>query len=342
MTTTIHMKTTNRILDLWAAMEAENVMGMVKRLYDSNLPYHLFATFTSGDRNYGIGVSFKSDIRVDIAPFNNLKEMRVSLYNDTSYVNSSLLVIELLSPAHRDTFSLLCENLINSVRDLPSEKDVVNSVINQLEKWRNLFDKTKGEGLSTEKQQGLFGELTFLSKFLKKNITTNSKVLDYWVGVDAALRDFQGTEWAVEVKTTATNKPQKVMINGERQLDESLLSELFLYHCSVEVSKHNGENLNEKISKIRDMLMTDAPTLSIFNEKIILAGYYDEDYKLYENRCYKIRDEYVYRVRDNFPRIKESELRNGVCDVSYSIILSTCDEYRIPENSLFQSIKKYE
>ena len=48
------MKTTNRMLDLWAEMEAQNQMGTIKKLYDSSIPYHIFATFTSGDRYYGI------------------------------------------------------------------------------------------------------------------------------------------------------------------------------------------------------------------------------------------------------------------------------------------------
>lgn len=336
------MKMTNHILELWEVMEAQNQMGLVKRLYDSSIPYHVFATFTSGDRYYGIGFTFNKDIRVDIASFDNLKELRVSLYDDSSYVSSKLLVIELLTPSHRDTFSCLCENLINAVKESPSEKELVRSVINQLDKWRNLFDKTKSGGLSIEQQQGLFGELTFLHKFLSRNITAPLKALEYWVGMDAALRDFQGNEWAVEAKTTATNNPQKVTINGERQLDESLLSELFLYHCSVEVSKFNGETLPEKVDKVRIKLKNDSPALSLFNEKLLEAGYFDEDADLYTNRCYKIRDEHYYQIKDDFPRVKEEELRDGVSDVKYAIILAMCSNYSIPENKLFNAIKSHE
>jgi hypothetical protein len=54
-------------------------------------------------------------------------------------------------------------------------------------------------------------------------------VLHSWVGVDKALRDFQGSSWALEVKTTSTNNPQKVTINSERQLDETLLENLFCF-----------------------------------------------------------------------------------------------------------------
>lgn len=323
-------------------MEAQNQEGLVKRLYDSSFPYHIFATYTSGDRFYGIGFSFNKNIKIDIAAFENLKEMRVSLYDDPYYVDCRLLFIELLTPSRREVFSCLCENLIASVKESPTEKVLIQSVVNQLEKWRNLFDRAKTDGLSVEEQQGLYGELSFLYKFLSRNIVPNSKVLEYWVGIDSALRDFQGTEWAVEAKTTATNNPQKVTINGERQLDDTLLTKLYLYHCSVEVSKFNGETLPEKVEKVREKLQDDSPALSVFNEKIFTAGYLDNQAELYTNRCYKIRNEHYYRVSGEFPRIREEELQDGVCEVKYSIVLAMCSDYSIPENKLFNEIKSYE
>lgn len=339
---TMLMKTTNRMLDLWAEMEAQNQMGTIKKLYDSSIPYHIFATFTSGDRYYGIAFSYDKSIKVDTTTFDNLKEMNVALYDDPSYVDCKLLVINLLSPSHRDTFSSLCINLINAVKDMTSEKELVKAVVNQLEKWRNLFDKTKAEGMSTDQQQGLYGELQFLQKFLSKKITSPGTALDYWVGSDAALRDFQGKGWAVEAKTTCTNNPQKVTINGERQLDETLLSDLFLYHCSVEVSKFNGETLPGKVDRLRTILRDDIHALSMFNEKILQAGYFDEQAELYANRCYKIRDEHYYHIKNDFPRIREEELRDGVSDVKYAIILAMCSNYCIPENKLFNTIKSHE
>lgn len=71
------------------------------------------------------------------------------------------------------------------------------------------------------------------------------------------LRDFQGKDWAVEVKTTSTNNPQFLLINGERQLDDSMIDNLFLFHCSVEVSKSSGETLPERVKEIKDMLSSD-------------------------------------------------------------------------------------
>ena len=327
------------MLDLWALMEARNVMGITKMLYDPSFSYHIYATYASDERGYGVSFTFPESIRVDTTPFQNLKKLKVSIYNDGTKIDSKMLLIQLLAPAQRDTFSFLCENLINSVKDSDTDEAMIKSVISQLDKWRNLFDKAGSEGLSPAEQQGLYGELGFLKKLISKNVFPASEVLDYWVGVDAAQRDFMGDAWAVEVKTTATSNPQEVTINSERQLDETLFDNLYLYHCSVETTKRNGETLPDRINKLRRSLENEPAALSKFNEKLITAGYFDEDEALYAFRAYKLRDESIYRVEGDFPRIKESDLRGGVGNLTYSIVLSACAAYRQSEATVFSTIK---
>lgn len=332
----------NHMLDLWAEMEALHTMGIVKKLYDSSIPFQIFATYASDERGYGISFSYPDTIRVDTSQFANLKKLRVDIYNDSTLGNHKLLLIQLLAPAQRDTFSCLCESLIDTVKGLPSEEVMIKNVISQLDKWRNLFDKAGSEGLSNTEQQGLYGELTFLKKLISKSVFPAGEALDYWVGVDAAQRDFMGNSWAVEVKTTATSNPQEVTINSERQLDESLFEDLFLYHCSVEITKKNGETLPDKIFKIRRQLEDDPSALAKFNEKLITAGYFDEHEALYAYRAYKLRGESIFRIEGDFPRIKEKELRNGVGNLTYSIVLSSCSAYVKSEASVFTAIKRHD
>lgn len=332
----------NRMLDLWAKMEAMDLIGISKLLYDNSIPFHIYATYASDEKGYGISFSYPDRIKIDTASFSNLKKLKVGIYNDSTLPRSRMLLIQLLTPAQRETFSFLCESLINNVRALGTEDEMINNVISQLDKWRNLFDKAGIDGLTPAEQQGLYGELTFLDKLMKKNVFSASDAMNYWVGADAALRDFTGDTWAVEVKTTATNNPQVVKISSERQLDETLFENLYLYHCSVEVTKLNGETLPEKIDKLRRYLEIDPTTLSTFNEKLITVGYFDEDEHLYENRAYKLRDESYYKVEENFPRIKESDLRKGVGDLTYHIAITACEEYRTKESIVLDTIKQHD
>lgn len=329
---------TNHIVELWQQMQDQKAIGLVKRLYSSEFDFHIYATFQYPESYYGIAFNFRNNIKIDVSSFDNLKDLKVLLFNDTSFANTNILIIELLHPESKDIFAALCENLIQSVTQLNSEQKVIRTVINQLSKWKTLFDKKVSEGLSAEQQQGLYGELMFLHKCLAQKDADLLKVLNTWVGVDAALRDFQGSGWAVEVKTTATNNPQKVTINGERQLDETLIDNLFLFHCSVEISNGNGENLNQKIATIRVLLENNIPALELFNAKLFEVGYFDVHINKYENRFYKIRSESFYRIANDFPRIKENELRSGVSSIKYDIILAMCDEYLIAENQILTKI----
>lgn len=335
------MTKTDKLLELWNELEDLNQMGTIKRLYDSLIPYHVFATFTSGDKSCGIAFSYSNLVKVDISSFSNLKKLKVSLYDDQSYADSKLLVIELLSLSHKETFANLCCDLIDSVSESSDEEEMIVSVINQLGKWRNLFDKANISGLSNEQQQGLYGELCFLHKLLSRCDIPPETAVEYWVGTEAAPRDFQGKDWAVEAKTSSSGS-QKVTINGERQLDETLVSELFLYHCSVEVSRANGETLPDKIKKLRIILNHSISALAIFNHKLLIAEYFDEESDLYLNRRYKIRGERYYRIEGGFPRIRENEIRRGVSDVNYAINISAFDDYCVTETELFNTLMSHE
>lgn len=324
------------ILEIWANIEQSNEIGLLKRLYTNDSELYIYAVFQNPERHCGIALSFDKSIRIDVSPFSNLRDLQVTLTHDNSFLNNNLLVIKLLHYQSRDVFAVMCENMIQSVLSLRSEKQVVKTIINQLEKWQALFEKLKGEGLTPSEQQGLYGELHFLQKFIAKQEAVDA--LTSWVGTDREVRDFQYNDWAVEVKTTAGNNHQKVHISSERQLDETLLENLFLFHLSVEAAKKNGESLNAKVNSIRETLQDNVSVLNLFNNKLLEIGYFEKHTHLYDEKCYQIRDENYYKINDDFPRIKEKEIRNGVGDVKYSIILSQCNEYLVSENTVFDKI----
>jgi hypothetical protein len=325
------------ILEIWASIEQSNETGLLKRLYTNDSELYIYAVFQNPERHCGIALSFNKDIHIDISPFSNLRDLQITLMHDNSFINNNLLVIKLLHYQSRDVFAVMCENMLQSILSLRSEKQILRMIINQFEKWQALFEKLKGEGLSLLEQQGLYGELHFLQKFIAKQEAVAA--LNSWVGTNREVRDFQYSNWAIEVKTTAGNKHQKINISSERQLDETLLENLFLFHLSVEVAKKNGESLNTKVNIIRKALQDNVSALNLFSNKLLEIGYFEKHTHLYEEKCYQVRNENYYKIDGDFPRIREKEIRNGVGDIKYSIILAMCDEYSVSENQLFKAIK---
>ena len=159
-----------------------------------------------------------------------------------------------------------------------------------------------------------------------------------WVGVSKEVRDFQMQDWAVEVKTTHGNNHQKIHINSERQLDNTHIENLYLFHLSLEQVQETGETLNELINNVLQTLESDSIALYRFKTKLYEAGYFEHHYHLYNAIGYFIRNNTFYKVENDFPRIKEDDLRSGVGDVKYSIVLSLLENYIQTEELRFFGI----
>ena len=333
------MQKHNNISSLWEIMSQEKSVGLVKRLLPSSSPLKVFATYKYPENICGIAFSCDRKLKLSIDSFYNLKELSVQLFLDASYQPNRLLTIQLFSDTNKDIFAYLCGNLIETIEKCETEAKAIKHVLNRLEKWRTMFSKGASDGLSITEQQGLYGELMYLHKLASRGIFSYIDTLKIWVGVDKAMRDFQGKDWAVEAKTISINNADQITINGERQLDETLLDKLYLYHLSVEASRMNGQTLNDKVEELRSLFSDDKAALNVFNAKLMEAGYFDHHRDLYKERCYKIRKERIYVIDDSFPRIKESELRDGVSNTVYSINVSTCAEYMVSESEHFNSIE---
>ena len=333
------MQKHNNISSLWEIMSQEKSVGLVKRLLPSSSPLKVFATYKYPENICGIAFSCDRKLKLSIDSFYNLKELSVQLFLDASYQPNRLLTIQLFSDTNKDIFAYLCGNLIETIEKCETEAKAIKLVLNRLEKWRTMFSKGASDGLSITEQQGLYGELMYLHKLASRGIFSYIDTLKIWVGVDKAMRDFQGKDWAVEAKTISINNADQITINGERQLDETLLDKLYLYHLSVEASRMNGQTLNDKVDELRRLFADDKAALNVFNAKLMEAGYFDHHRDLYKERCYKIRKESIYVIDDSFPRIKESELRDGVSNTVYSINVSTCAEYMVSESEHFNSIE---
>ena len=324
----------NKVLDIWTILKSDKKVGFVKRLYSADSKINVYCIYQHPEECYGIALSFPKSIKFNIAPFASVFEPSVEIYEDNSFEDCLLLCAKIKSYEKINEFSYLCENVIQAILQEKTIEDAVKTFGNTLIRWKNLFERAHGTGLTKEEQLGLYGELLFLKKCLNSGYSSYYNILQNYVGTNKALRDFQGKDWAVEVKTTSTNNPQALIINGERQLDDSMIDTLFLYHCSVEVSKLTGETLPELIKSIKNILNNDLASLSLFNAKLFEASYLDAQENLYLNWRYQLRKDNFFLVKDDFPRIRENELREGVGNVKYSISISSFESYKVTEQQV--------
>lgn len=331
------MKT--KINQIWEELANDNSLkkGLLLRRYSGSVLPDVFIAMQQPEKVLCIAASISESININISPFDKLQEIELELFPDHVQKGKNILLIKLINIQHKDIFSVLCEDLIESIKSESKEKQLVRALLNRFEKWKSLFSRLNSQGLSPEEQRGLFGELYFLRKFIQQR-SDFQHVLDSWVGPSGEVRDFQMNNWALEVKTTHGNNHQKVQISSERQLDNTHLEKLFLYHISLEKVQESGESLNQIITSINDILAIDTIALTRFKAKLYEVGYFEYQADLYNDTGYFIRQDAFYRVRDNFPRIQENEIRSGVGDVKYSIVLSQCKDYEESEPSVFENL----
>jgi len=328
-----------RIKQIWDELENDKSLNkglLIRRFSGSVLP-DVFVALQQPEKMYCIAISISQSIEINIAAFSNLQEISVDVLDGNLHPNKNTLVFKLVNVLHKDIFAVLCEDLVTSISSEQDEKSLVRTLLNRFEKWKSLFTKFALQGLTPEEQRGLFGELFFLRKYLA-NQSKVAEVINAWVGTSKEVRDFQYNSWALEVKTTIGNNHQKVHISSERQLDNSHLSNLFLYHISLEKAQESGETLNDIINSINLILNIDLTCKNRFKAKLYEAGYFEQQESLYNGIGYHIRKDNFYLVENEFPRIQESEIKSGVGDVKYSIILSQCQDYLQTEEQVFQKI----
>lgn len=330
---------TTKIEDFWKDFETNDALktGVVLKRFSPDIMPDCFVAMRMPEKVKSIAFRL-SKINVDVSVLKDLKDITTEILPDETQPDKMLLLISLADNSLSSIFAVLCEDLFNSVSDVREEKELVKSLQNRFLKWKELFELAKSTGLSPEKQIGLFGELFLLKKLLVE--TGNfAECLNFWVGPDTGIRDFEKNNNAIEVKTTQTHNHQKIRISSERQLDTTLLENLFLFHLSLEKRNGNENSLNKIVSELFSIIGDNKLLSNVLNRKLISVGYFKHHESCYENISYLIRGEDFYKVTEHFPRIEEKDLMKGVGDVKYSIVFTAeTEKYK---TSLSNVIEKF-
>jgi len=328
-----------RIKEIWDQLESHTstVAGLFKQRYSDTSSCDAFLGIKYPENYRMLIVRTPLKVGKDFNFKYEFKGVKFDKVYDPDDSNFLLLNLVLVDKQFRDVFDSLVADVLNNIINESELKVILKNYTNRLVKWQSLFERFSQEGLKAEEQRGLFGELFFIRKFLQNNSDFTS-ILNSWGGPEKQIRDFQSGSWSVEVKTTHGNNHQKVQVSSERQLDTSNLENLFLFHLSLEARQQSGETLNQIVDSVSEILGSDFISLNRFKNKLLEGGYFDQHKDIYESAGYFIRQEIFYKVENDFPRIEESDIRSGVGDVKYSIVISLCSDYIRTEQELFQTL----
>jgi hypothetical protein len=281
---------------------------------------HLYIFETSKNAKFPEFKNFKfKGLFIEIFEFEKTKELQIYLLDNQL----------------KEIFSLFIENIIEEISKSVTENEALVETSNVVLKWKKLFDKINFQGLSIEKQKGLIGELLLFNNLLEEEYSIDA-LLESWTGPDFNDKDFRFGSLGIEVKLTSSKVP-KVKISSERQLDNENLTKLYLVLYVVEEVKDKGFSLNSIIEQIRTKINNNQNALKFFNERLLLVGYFDEDFENYK-RQYAFRNRNFYEVISDFPRLVASDLPIGLFDTKYNIELSAIERFLTSNESILELI----
>jgi hypothetical protein len=231
----------------------------------------------------------------------------------------------LLMPELAGIFALLCRDLVESSRHLPSGVSGPVFLGQRLGSWRLLLEQRRADVLSNSEVRGLFAELFILSRSLS-GASKPREVVRAWVGPLGADQDFQMAEVAWEVKSVQPDAIT-VPIASDMQLYSSSRKLLLLVLTLSETGSAEGLSLNELVCELRDQVDAEPDTRSLLDERLNAAGYLVR--REYDDPRFEVRRMQAFAVRENFPRLARPYVPPGISDVRYAVTLAACTPFAV-------------
>lgn len=238
---------------------------------------------------------------------------------------SWLMVLRLKVRELEPVFGRLCQDLIDATTLVRTQKELVALMLARLKLWETLFSGTEGGLLQLNQIRGLIAELLVLESILDKGMRGRTDAVEGWVGPSRADRDFEYPDLSLEVKS---------LFPGRRGVTISSLMQLSSHGPLVLVAiilMAEGKNeseafcLNTLVGRIEGRVSKDASALSLFKEKMILAGYvenprYDVDWFVFSSMR-------SFDVIEGFPRLVAGKVPEGIISASYEIDLASLSNF---------------
>jgi Putative PD-(D/E)XK family member, (DUF4420) len=246
--------------------------------------------------------------------------------------NSELRVL-LVNPTLGEVFNPLASDIADTAHSEPDDSNTVRSAIERFEHWRQMLQSITSSGLSTSYRRGLFGELSLLRDLILMGLPQGDAVRA-WTGPTGAHQDFQFDQAAIEVKTSTGKEPQTLVINSERELDDTGIGCLILTHYSLDERQGGtGESLNSLVDRSR-ALVTNAAARQLLDSLLVRYGYMSDQRTFYDEPRYTLRRQRFWRVTGSFPRITEGDLRPGVGGCEYHIVVTGLDQHLLSDKDV--------
>jgi len=260
--------------------------------------------------------------------------------DETGRAGRATIRIQEASQEYRQIFTVFCTDVLECWTPHAGASASLKSLSARLARWKKFFQRGTQLGLNREDYVGLYGELSFIEAGLSAGVG-GPVLVNGWQAPLGTNQDFLFGPFAVEIKSTTGNEIDKVRITNARQLDSTGLQSLFLARFAFDFRQGTGRTLAQLVAALQAALSTiSTETLSIFNDRLLDAGYLDGVPGEFDAWGFTPRQTDFFTVVEGFPRLLESDLPAGISEPSYTLNLSTAAPFKTTEANLWSVIPK--
>ena len=261
-----------------------------------------------------------------IEQIESTKIINVNYYRDSE---NYWLSFDLEDNKFQNLFYTFCSDMVNYLSGLSDAKNELEYIKNRFYNWKKMFQNVTIKELSEEKEQGIFGELYFLYKYMIPKYGVDTSILS-WAGPLKFNKDFSINDTWYEIKTSSVSSTN-IKITSLSQLDSE--NEGFLSVVKVEkMSQEFNGNLSSVYNLIQ-LIMSQITTIKVqddFLNKLVEYGLGPDNN--FGSRQFDVKNVKLYLVNNKFPRLTKNEITYEEIDnVSYLLNLTGIEKYKVEE-----------
>ena len=229
-----------------------------------------------------------------------------------------------------DIYNQFIDFLVISVENEENESSVLSTLARKAWRWHYLLKNGSLDHLSKEEQKGLLAETYVLSRLLFPYLGIESSLMG-WTGPTGAPKDFEISDYYIEVKARRSGAVDAVQISSIDQLATADTEKLYLVVIDLhEADDHNSNaiTLLDWIRAIRkEVIQKNISSVSIFDNLLEQVGFeFIDHYKELRFTFERVR---IFEVRDGFPRITPDSCSASIDNLKYRIRLASLESFRV-------------
>ncbi|MFT5433610.1 MAG: hypothetical protein ACI9OJ_004316 [Myxococcota bacterium] len=330
-------------VDVWEKLSVENgaTAGFSRIRVAGEGSWGLFAARQQPDGRLALLLDLPtSALKRTRADFGRSRGLEVRVDTLESGPSGTVRVVVIVgAPEFRSVFVILAGEIISEIRKCESAERALIALLSQLTRWKRFLERFGARGLGDDAQVGLYGELLTVIELAE--MVGMSAAVRAWRGPGGSPQDFEMGDIALEVKATRGGPPHVLRISSVKQLDPPDGIQVFVRHVQLDRRRGSEATLPALVEALRAAVDEASPaSRPELEARLHDVGYLDAHSGDYGDVEYKPLKATLYEVRESFPRLRRSELPDGVGDVQYGLQLGACGDFKVGRDTLADRISE--